>query len=1113
VLGLVLLGVAAGLAQTRENQVQVAMTGTMAMAVLAAPGRDERGKAALIPVDLRDAIVEADNPALLADVNQLAELNRSTPHYRPSMPERVIRMVRAAGLLGTHELGGLPFAIDGVIQLAGAAWEPFHETEKLTPLRDQVATRVPSGRYATVHLLGAAEWAYYAFERWTAPGTDVAEVRWIYADGSSETLPLRYGVHLRELINGRSEAAPKVTAPHCGLAWSAINPLAEAERLSLYRMSLANPHPDRLLAGLEFHSARSTARLVLFGVTVDAEPLGTRPIAAVAIPGDRPRKRDKGFTAEVLDDATGQPVPGALVRIHAYTIGGGPLLAAFHIHEALTDREGKVNAPSSPNSTQLGMPAFDHRSIVVFVRKGGYAAQGVHLEAEPWNFRGPPDRHTFRLAKGSSWSSVVQDQDGRPVAGARVILSPPPRWLDCFYSEQSPFPVVEVVTDENGHWHWDSVDPVLGKTGPRHRPASSLGFEVRMQVHHPAFLDAPAMQVAKAVPGVTSGLFAGRHVVTLKRGQRVAGTVLDAQRQPCPLAKLWLGSPGQPRLRETLTGPEGRFDLGIVSPATRWSVSATAPNHRASETTLEAGQDWSGLSVELKLGELLCGKVVDVNGGPLSEVELVACSTTPERRWLWRGRTGAGGEFAWAESPDTPILLAAIKDPCLRWVGAVGLQDRQGLLITLKPGQRIDLKVLDANTSQPVTCFNADLLPSMDAVAPLPWDGTVVKGPRFAGRDGRLELITSTIMDAAVLVEAPEYQSERVSLAGASSASGTVLTVTVRLPRSPEVVGTVRLPDGRPADQATACLALYSAYRGVPMEAASTDVNLVFGHNRPPAQRVGSDGRFALPRYRGVERVVAEHEAGYGEASLDEVASSGCLQLEPWGGIEGVLRIDGQPLPGQGLRLLPWDYQRSPALPTKAGATDAQGRFAFGRLAPGFYVLVWTVGAVARSSGSWSHGLVIEVCAGVVTRVELGKTDRVVRGRFVCRWENLILEELRSKILLEPVTPWPQEKAGPQGDHERPSNPPEGAYRYPHCKAYQLSLQPGGWFAAEGIEPGRYRLVAEFSEPAPERNPLQQPAAFACAEREVAIPDADPQRAGEPVDLGAIELQPVPSEP
>ncbi len=1113
VLALVLLGIAAGLAQTREHQVQVAMTGTLAMAALAAPGREERGKEALLPVDLRDAIVEADNPALLADTNQLAELNRSTPHYRPSMPERVIRMVRAAGLLGTHELGGVPFAIDGVIQLAGAAWEPFHEAEKTTPLRDQVATRVPAGRCATVHLLGAVEWAYYAFERWTAPGTDVAEVRWIYADGSSATLPLLYGVHLRELINGRSEAAPKVTAPHCGLAWSAINPLAEAERVSLYRMSLANPHADRLLAGLEFHSAGSTARLVLFGVTLDAEPPGARLLAEVTVPSDPPRQGEKGFTTEVLDDATGKPVPGALVRIHARTIGGGPLVAAFHIHAGLTDEEGRVHAPVGPYDPDRSIfhPSLE---IVVFARKEGYASQGVHLSLSgTLRDYESLDGHTFRLRKGASWSGMVQDEDGHPVAGARVILSPPPRYLLHFYHEKSPFALEELVTDENGRWRCTSVDPVLGEPDPRYRPASPLGYEVRMQVHHAAFLDAPAMQVAKAVPGVTSDLFAGRHVVTLKRGPRVGGTVVDAQRQPCPLARVRLGSPGQAGFRETLTGPNGRFDLGVVPPNAQLKVTSTAPNHRASETTLEVGQDWGGLSVELKPGELVRGTVVDVNGGPLSEVELVAWSGAPERQWLWRGWTSAGGEFAWAEAPATPILLAAIKEPQLRWLGKVGPQDRQQLQITLKPSQRIDLKVLAPNTGQPAAFFKADFLASMDAETPSVWDGTAVKGPRFNGRDGRLELTTSTTTDAVVLVEAPEYQPVRVLLPDASSQTGATQTVTVPLQPSPGVVGTVRLPDGRPADGATVCLAIYSPYQSIPMEAALTDVSLAFGHDRAPAQRVGADGHFDLPRYPGVERVVAEHQAGYGEASLGEVASSGCLQLKRWGRIEGVLRVDGQPLPGQGLRLLPWDSRRTPALPTKAGATDAQGRFAFGRLAPGFYVLVWTVGAGAQSSGTWSHGLVAEVHAGETARIELGKTDVVVKGRFVCRWENLILEELNSRIFLEPSTPWPQPKAGSQGDQVRPTDPPKGVFRYPNSKGYHLSLQPGGWFAADGIEPGRYRLLAEFSEPTPNRHPGEQSPPFARGESEVVIPGPAPQRSGKPVDLGVIELHKVVPSP
>ena len=96
--------------------------------------------------------------------------------------------------------------------------------------------------------------------------------------------------------------------------------------------------------------------------------------------------------------------------------------------------------------------------------------------------------------------------------------------------------------------------------------------------------------------------------------------------------------------------------------------------------------------------------------------------------------------------------------------------------------------------------------------------------------------------------------------------------------------GLVLLPDGKPAPGAEVALAT----RGNPVSIRSGhfDRNWDF-----PKTSTGPDGRFTFPARDDRFLLVAVSEAGYAEVSSDELAKSGKLVLQPWGRIEGGVRI------------------------------------------------------------------------------------------------------------------------------------------------------------------------------------------------------------------------------
>ena len=121
----------------------------------------------LIPIPLTNVLIAAENRSFLTE-------------------EAYSKMPR-----GEQVLGGIPFRIDGMLQLQGIASQDRqrqYRFEISVPVADGgiIATNVRS-----VHLLGATRYEETPDER-------VADVVWRYTDGTTRRVPLTY---LREIRN------------------------------------------------------------------------------------------------------------------------------------------------------------------------------------------------------------------------------------------------------------------------------------------------------------------------------------------------------------------------------------------------------------------------------------------------------------------------------------------------------------------------------------------------------------------------------------------------------------------------------------------------------------------------------------------------------------------------------------------------------------------------------------------------------------------------------------------------------------------------------------------------------------------------------------------------
>ncbi len=154
-----------------------------------------------------------------------------------------------------------------------------------------------------------------------------------------------------------------------------------------------------------------------------------------------------------------------------------------------------------------------------------------------------------------------------------------------------------------------------------------------------------------------------------------------------------------------------------------------------------------------------------------------------------------------------------------------------------------------------------------------------------------------------------------------------------RLKPAAGISGVVLLPDGRPAAGVQVVL-------GTQENRAFVRGGVVQENSNAERTTTGPDGRLTVPKREGAFLLVVAADAGFADATSDEFAKTGKLVLQPWGRIEGEVRIGRKPAAYQSVVYLP-------ELPSNRGdafrmrsydyhfTADSQGRFAIDRVIPG----------------------------------------------------------------------------------------------------------------------------------------------------------------------------------
>jgi protocatechuate 3,4-dioxygenase beta subunit len=607
---------------------------------------------------------------------------------------------------------------------------------------------------------------------------------------------------------------------------------------------------------------------------------------------------------------------------------------------------------STGEAVRLASSGTDGRYVLRGLRPGevtvradesrhvGWARSGVSLA------RGETTRLDVLLTRGAALSGRVVDEDGRPVAGAKLSVSP---------GEQDPFSfVMRRLAGDPGARIASRADGTFSAT--RLAP----GENQRLTVYHPDYEKGVLGGIALSPGGTRTGA-----VVTLRRGIVVTGTVKDDEGKPVAGAEVGVSASrvvrssrggmrmsvsfgGISEITPARSGADGRFEVRGVPPGD-WALTAKSPG-RATEVVdpLRLSRDARPDPVEIVLapGASLSG-IVRRRTGEGAEGYLVIA------REGGKPPTGIGPDTM-PTGPDGAFFLDGLKRDTaydLQLFGGAGFgpgPTKKGVIAPASDLEwvveglgRIEGIALDGKTGEPLTSFEVSCEVDRAGFGQM----RMGRGMRRRGAGGVGEPVVVEAPDGRFAIEEVPAGKWQVVVTAKGYQPGRAAGVVVEEATTTDGVD-VRVPRGSRLE----VLVLDARTRkGVPDARVA-----VLSETGAPAfgglgigdgdLRTDVDGRaFAEGLAPGKVTVTVDHDdytPGNQSAVLAEEGGRVEVALSHGGSLGGVVLSETrQPLSGAEVSLEGGSARGNPFGAGNGTATDGSGRFRFDHLAPGRYTL------------------------------------------------------------------------------------------------------------------------------------------------------------------------------
>ncbi len=676
--------------------------------------------------------------------------------------------------------------------------------------------------------------------------------------------------------------------------------------------------------------------------------------------------------------------------------------------------------------------------IQVTVRKAGFVPYVIRLDdnIRPVHL---PAVKVLRLVPGITIGGVVQDEAGKPVAGAKITVYAPPAESGISHYR---FDLADLISDAQGRWKVDAA------------PVDLAG--VNIQISATGFLS-------------TSGtVVRGLDTVTvLKRGFTVRGRVVDSQGKPVANANVRCGDIFGSNSKPAKTNAHGEFVLENCPPGA--STVTVLAEGSAPEIGEIHPEDQPTLEFVVGPGHVLRGKIVDRQGKPVAGATVAADTWRNHRSLDFRVNADKDGRFEWRAAPSDVVLYDVFTTGYMsRRRVALSPNDSERV-VTLDPVLVISGRVTDAVSGRPVPAFRIVrglVFANNPRVSWLARDAAEFTGGHYTIRH------SEPYAGYAVRVEADGYKPADSRVLAPGEIAPTFDFALTHAEAADLLTGIVLHPDGEPEAGVEVALATPEHPLIFEME------QFRFGRgNGMSFAKTGPDGRFSIGKPGGPYRLAAMSDYGYGEATQEGFAKSDTLVLEAWGKIKGEARIGRLPAANQ---TISFARRQSPTNQPGAAAvyafdsietrTDAQGRFVFDRVIPGASevsrVVVTDFGNGSQQHmGCWQEP--VDVAPGQTVAVKIGGKGRAVVGRIKLQtapgvrfdWRQnrpATIEKLR--VLLPGLF-----NADPRQNDR-----------------FAGSLDKDGRFRVEDVPPGHYELTVTIDGPPRETGPGQSRNSAGC---------------------------------
>ena len=687
----------------------------------------------------------------------------------------------------------------------------------------------------------------------------------------------------------------------------------------------------------------------------------------------------KPAATEVSDDKKEVEAPTRSITLRVLDEVGEPLSDA-DIHVSIWEYDNKRDFPNRDFKTNergsVEVPIPRRLMIMrIWPSKSSYVSQFLNFaDGKHEEGKAIPDTITFRLQRGHKISGKVVDENGNPIAGAKVDVNveiSEPIW------DSNPSPMIDgddvAVTNEQGMWE------VISAPGP----LANTDYTFGLGVSHPDYLgDSPEI--------TTQQLRAGTASLTLKKGIVLSGLVTDSKGTSVTKGLvMWHDSPYLASgVNETEIDSTGRYKTIHLAPGKR-KITVVAPGFAPQQREVEISHGLLDVDFQLENGHPLKIRITDAAGKPLPKAyvqieewrgtEALYCHIHPNV--IASGipsRADENGLFAWDWAPADAVKFN---------VSAKGYKTQEIVLIAKDEPHEVRLampptifgSVVDSITKKPIGSFR--VIP-VKAFRPDFYSTDFQARHGAKGEHGEYRLPFDTYGETGsrfrVRIEADGY---RTALGQKDLAIGDApVQEDFQLEPKPAWVGVVEDGDGRPVTG-------FKVAVGTPTLAQqfSTDrLDNSFGI----AFEVKGKSQFELAATFEPCLIRVFNDNGFAEILRQPDEPIGTIRMKPWASLSGSLMQGDTPIANEGVSFRPLvsrglieaRFQDSYYV-----KTDVDGNFRFDKLPPENGSVNAYLGPWRESKLTSSESIPLQMEPGKTRDIILGSGGATVHGRVIAK--------------------------------------------------------------------------------------------------------------------------------